>query len=71
MCNKAVREDPFSPGYVPDWFVIQVQVKKWYDYDYFYDDEPIEWYYDYQQRKAEKEQINEELVPIAWLPSRL
>ena len=42
MCDKAVREDPFSLEYVPDWFVTQEQVKIWDDNnDYCNDNELI------------------------------
>ena len=30
----------------------------------------IEWYEDYHKRKAQKASIKEELMPIAWHPSR-
>ena len=32
------------------------------------DDELIEWYEDHQKRKAQKAQIEKELMPIAWHP---
>ena len=35
------------------------------------DDELIEWYEGYQKRKAQKAQIKEELMPIAWHPDRV
>ena len=56
--------------YVPDWFATQ-QVKSWHDYDeYCNDDEAIEWYKGYQKCKAQKIEIKEELMSIAWHPSR-
>ena len=33
-------------------------------------DEFLEWYDDYKQRKAQKAQIKEKLIPIAWHPPR-
>ena len=65
MCDKAVRDHYFSLQYVSNWFVTQQQVKLWHD-----DDEVIEWYEGHQKRKTQKAQIKEELMPIAWHPSR-
>ena len=39
MCDKAVRKDPLSLQYVPDWFVTQGQVKIWYDDGEYHDDD--------------------------------
>ena len=36
MCDKAVRDDPSSLQYVPDWFVTREGTYMWHD-DY-YDD---------------------------------
>ena len=33
MYDKAVREDPSSLEYVPDWFVTQGKLKKYHDDD--------------------------------------
>ena len=30
----------------------------------------IKWYHDYQKRKAQKSEIKDGLLPIAWHPSR-
>ena len=47
------------------------QIKIWHDNDdYCNDDELIEWYDGYKVRKAQKASIKEELLPIAWHPSR-
>ena len=71
MCNKAVHVDPCLLNYVPDWFVTREQINRWYDDDYHCNDnEIIEWYDSYKQRKAQKAKIKEELMPIAWHPSR-
>ena len=71
MCDKAVKDDPSSLQFVPDWFVTQEQIDIWYDDDYWYhDDELMEWYEGYKKRKAQKAKIKEELIPIAWHPSR-
>ena len=49
----------------------QQQLNLWHDYDYLYNDEKlIEWYDGYKKRKAQKASIKEELMPIAWHPSR-
>ena len=63
--------------FVPDWFI----TKEWRDmwYDEYYDDDGdywdekdkfFEWYDGYKKCKAEKAQIKEELMPIAWHLSR-
>ena len=50
MCDKAVRDDPSSLQYIPDWFVTQQQLKLWHDdYDYCNDDKLIEWYNGYKK----------------------
>ena len=67
MCNKAVRMDPWFLQYVPNWFVTQKQIKIWYKNFKLYE---AEWYEGYQKRKALKASIKEELLPIAWHPSR-
>ena len=71
ICNKAVRDHLFSLHFAPDWFVTQQQRNVWYDDDYAYNDnEMIKWYDRYKKRKAQKASIKEELMPIAWHPSR-
>ena len=72
MCEKAVQEDSWLLGYVRDWFLTQQQVKLWhYDNDFYDDDDEIIKRYDsYQKRKAQKAKIKEELMRIAWNPSR-
>ena len=71
-CNKAVEDDPSSLLFVPDWFVKQQHIKAWGDDDYWYDvGEMIEWYEGYKKRKSQKAKIKEELLPIAWHPSRV
>ena len=69
MCNKAARRDPWLLNHVPDWFVTQQQLKIWHD-NYYDDDGHIEWYEGYKKRRAEKAQIEKELMLIAWHPSR-
>ena len=57
--------------YVPDWFVTDRQIKIWHDNDeYCNDDKLIEWYNGYKKRRAQKASIKEELLPIAWHPSK-
>ena len=52
MCDKAVKDDPSTLRFVPDWFVAQQQMDAWYDGDYWYHDD--EWYNVYRKRKAQK-----------------
>ena len=68
MCKRAIEADLYTLVFCPDWFVTQEQIKSWYDDDY--DDEATGWYEGYQKRKAQKASIKEELLPIAWHPSR-
>ena len=71
MCDKAVKDDPSCLQFVPDWFVTQEQIYIWYDDDYWYhDDELMEWYEGYKKRKAQKAKIKDELMPVAWHPSK-
>ena len=71
MCGTAVSEDPFSLMHVSNWFVTEGQVKLWHDdSEYCDDDELITYHEGYKKRKAQKLQIKEELMPIAWHPSR-
>ena len=73
MCNEAVELDPSFLQYVPNWFATQQQLKLWYDTDdwlirWWYND--IKWYKGYQKRKTQKASIKEELMQVAWHPSR-
>ena len=85
MCDQAVKEDSSSLQFVPDWFFTQEQIDLWDDdkcYEWYddgknkffddYDDEDnfFDCYEGYQKRKAQKVKIKEELLPIAWHPSR-
>ena len=71
MCERAVEKDLCLPEYVPNWFVTQGQIKSWHDDDeYCNDNRMIEWFDSYKKRKAQKASIKEELLPIAWHPSR-
>ena len=72
ICDAAVEKEPWLLEYVPDWFVTQQQVKLWHDFDDDDDDddEIIEWYDSHQKQKAQKAKVKEELMPIAWHPSR-
>ena len=71
MCDKAVKDYPSSPQFVPDWFVTQQQIDIWYDDDYWYHDEDVIRWNNYQKLKAQKAKIKEELSPIAWHPDRV
>ena len=59
MCNKAVKEGPWLQRYVPDNFKKQKMkaVKK--------NSHKLS-----KKQKAQKAKIKEELLPIAWHPSR-
>ena len=72
MCNKVVKKYLWLLKYVSDWFVTHQQIKMWYDNDDYCndDDELINWYDGYQKCKAQKALTKEELMPIAWHPSR-
>ena len=62
---------PLSLQFVPDWLVTQQQIDRWYNDHYVYnDDELNKWYEGHQKRKSQKAKIKEELLPIAWHPSR-
>ena len=67
MCDKVVAHNPYMLEHIPDWFVTQQEIWPWDD---DYHDEFIKWYEGYQKRKAQKEKIEEELMRIAWHPSR-
>ena len=69
ICDKAVRSDPSSLQFIPDWFVTKEDIDLWHDY--VYSDWGVSKLYDvYQKREAQKASVKEELMPIAWNPSR-
>ena len=78
LCDKAVRDDSSSLQYVPNWFVTREWAYMRYDDSEYCDDDDddddeynfFKWYHDYKKRKAKKASIKEELLPIAWHPSR-
>ena len=71
MCDDAVRDYLFSLQFVPDWFVTQQQIDIWHDDNYVYNDRRmIKCYEGYKKRKAQKSKIKDNLMPIAWHPSR-
>ena len=75
MCKKAVKVDRSLLQLVPDCFVSQEQLKLWHDSDdwlirWWYNNRLIKWYDDYKKWKAQKSSIKDELMPIAWHPSR-
>ena len=72
MCDEAVRSDPYSLQFDPDWFVTQEQIKVWDDDDDYYDDDKlIEWSDGYHKRKVQKVKIKEGYLPTAWHPDRV
>ena len=73
MCDKAVRDDSSYLRYVPDCFVTRDGVYMWYDNSDYYDDDEdnfFKWYNAFQKLETQKASIKEELLPIAWHPSR-
>ena len=72
MCiDAAIWEDPSSLQYVPDRFVTREGLCMWHDDHYWdVDDNLFKWYNGYRKPKAQKAKIKEELLPIAWHPSR-
>ena len=68
MCDKALNNKPWLLKYFSNWFVTRQQLKLWDDH--CIDDGYIKWYDGYKKRKARKTQIKEELMSIAWHPSR-
>ena len=71
MCTRVLEVCRWSLEYIPDWFVMQQQIKLWCDHDhYFNDDRLIKCHEGYHKRNAWKASIKEELLPIAWHPSR-
>ena len=67
MCNEAVQSDLWLLEYVPDQFVTQ---EMWHEEEFDDDDELITWRDAYEQRKAQKAKIKEELMSVAWHPDR-
>ena len=65
MCNEAVQSEPEVLRLVPDWFVTLQEM--WYE-EFDDDDEFITWRDAYIKCKAQKAQIKEELMPVAWHP---
>ena len=63
MCNEVVQKIPWLLEYAPDWLVTQQQIKIWHD-------RLDNWSEGYQKRKAQKAKIKDQLMPIAWHPSR-
>ena len=81
MCDKAVKDDPYSMQFVHDWFIRREWVDMWHD-DYYDDgrhwddddddgeDKFCQWYDGYKKQKFQKVKIKKELLPIALHPSR-
>ena len=74
-----MRDDPPFLGYISDWFDTREWVcicyngSEYCDDDDDYDDDDddfFKWYDGYKKRKAQKASIKEDLMPIAWHPSR-
>ena len=72
MCDDVVPKFSYSLQFVSDWFFTEEQIDVWYYDDQYCDDDVlIEWYNDYQRRKAQETSIKDELTPIAWHPDRV
>ena len=41
MCDKTVKDDPYSSQFFPDWFMTQQQLKIWHDDDDYYNDDEL------------------------------
>ena len=81
MCNEAVQTHPLMIEHVPDQFVTQEMYNKavnkspcvlWcYErYVLWCYEGYVLWYKGYQQCKAQKAKIKEELMSVAWHPDR-
>ena len=71
MCEKVLGANLGLLKDVPDWIMTQQQIKIWHDDGkYCNDHELIKWYKRYEKRKAQKAQIKEGPLPIAWHQSR-
>ena len=57
-CDAAVEKDPWLVKYVPDWFITKEHHRVCHGRR------------GREKRKAQKAKIKEELLPIAWHPSR-
>lgn len=66
ICDDPVCEDSYSLQYVPDWFVTRKMCDNMADDDYCYNnDELVEWYNGYKQRKVQRAQTKEDFMPNA------
>ena len=71
MCKGVVEKYPWALKYIPDWFVASEQLNLWRDYHCpYHNNEMIKWYEGYKKQKVQKAEIKEEVIPIAWHPSR-
>ena len=81
MCIRAFKMDPWQLTDIPDWFVVLQEMwcenRDWFvvlqemwcedfdDTNYL-----IRWRNAYKKRKAQKAKVKEELLPVAWHPSK-
>ena len=75
ICDDAAWRDPSYLQFAPDWFVTRENTALWHDClasEYCHNDEDnfFKWYEGYKKQKAQKASIKEELMSIAWHPSR-
>ena len=68
ICDKMVRGDQYSLQFVPDWLITKQQLKIMGDHcnNIWF----IKGFEGYKKRKAQKAKLKEELMPVAWHPSR-
>ena len=66
MCNEAVKKSPWVLEHVPDQYKTEEMCNEAVEKS----PEVLRWYKGYEQRKAQKAKIKEELMPVAWHPDR-
>ena len=64
MCNDKFS-DSEEVDDIPDWFITQEMIENGDDGNFH------EWFNGYKDRKAQKAQIKDELMSIAWHPDRV
>ena len=67
MCNEAVQSYPEVLNHVHDQFVTQEMCNEVVEKS---PEVVLRWYKGYEQRKAQKAKIKEELMSVAWHPDR-
>ena len=70
VCKEAAQKRLCLLESILDGSMTQQQIIKTWKDDNYWNDNGIKWYDEYKKRKAQKASIKEELMPIAWHPSR-